>query len=100
MKQANIDYLETNRDAYEEIIRAETAVKAHKIHNELLRILREEFFPNYLFIASCGDCLFTMVKTLYQHYDQWKAQQPKIITEEPLVVATGFPKNDKPKRRR
>ena len=96
MRKENIDFLEANRDCYTEVLNAETALKANKITEDLLRIVREEFYPAYSYKGDCGDCLFTLVKTLYITYDKWKATQPKIVQEEPLIVATGFPKDEPP----
>lgn len=94
MRKENIEFLEMNRDCYTEILNAETATKANKITEDLLRIVRTEFYPAYSYKGDCGDCLFTLVKTLYTTYDKWKVTQ--IINEEPLTVAASFPINEPP----
>lgn len=97
MKQANIDFLERNRDCYTEVLNAETAIKANRIVEDLLRIVREEFYPDYPYKGDCGDCLFTLVRTLYTEFDKKQAKElPRVIQTEPLVVATGFPKDEPP----
>lgn len=84
MNQSNIDFLEANRDAYTEIVNAETATKANKIKADLFRIIKEEFLPGYSYSDDCGPCLFDMTRLLYRYFDEWKAKQP-------VIVAASFP---------
>lgn len=96
MNPANRQFLEDNRDCYYEVINADTALKAYRIFGQLLRIMREEFFPEYHYKGECGDCLFTLVRSLYSEFDKWVSANPKIINEEPLLVAASFPVNEPP----
>jgi hypothetical protein len=89
MKAANKLFLENNRDAYDEILNAQTATKANRVKYEFARIMREEFIGGYVITFDCGSCLFDMVKLLYQRFDQWLAEQPK----ETLKVYATFPSN-------
>lgn len=97
MKQSNADFLESNRDCYNEVVNAQTATKANKIKGELYRIIKEEFLPGYVYRDDCGSCLFDMVNIIYRKYDDWKASQPaatKLIIEtpdEPIEVKASFP---------
>lgn len=99
MTQANIDFLESNRDCHTEIVRAQTATKANKIKGDLLRIMKEEFLPGYSFSDDCGSCLFDMTNLLYRLYDQWKAKQPIASADNNPVpienVKASFPSNKK-----
>jgi hypothetical protein len=78
---------------------------------DMLRVLREEFWPGYTYDEWCGSCVADMVKEVYSRYDKWKAEQPKeepvFISEEEILkahqvpieifgVAATFPAHDKP----
>lgn len=76
MKKENKDYLDAHRDALEEITKAQTCKKANAIKGDLVRIMREEFYPGYTIDDSCISCLFNMVPMLYQRYDKWLSEQP------------------------
>jgi hypothetical protein len=56
---------------------------------DMLRILREEFWPGYTYDEWCSSCVTQMVTHLYQRYDKW-------LSEQPVVVAATFPVNNKP----
>jgi hypothetical protein len=71
MKPENAAFLETHYDCYTEIMKAETATKALPIRFELLRIMKEEFYPGYAYDDACGDCLFNMVRLLYKKFNEW-----------------------------
>jgi hypothetical protein len=105
MKAANKLFLENNRDAYNEILNAQTATKANRVKYEFARIMREEFIEGYVITFDCGSCLFDMVKLLYQRFDKWIAEQPlgdpfqggiSEIMEIPIKhVHATFPKHNK-----
>lgn len=90
MKKENVDFLESHSDCYTEVVKAETALKALPIRFELLRIMKEEFYPGYAYDDNCGSCLFDMVRLIYKKFNEWKE------TQDPLKnVKANFPKNDK-----
>jgi hypothetical protein len=93
MKRENKVFLDNHRDAYTEILKAQSAKKANGVRNDFVRIMREEFIPGYVISFDCGSCLFDLVKLLYQKYDAWLANQPK---EEPntnkTLIYTTIPK--------
>jgi hypothetical protein len=76
MKPENATFLDSNYDCYTEILKAETAMKALPIRFELLRIIKEEFYPGYAYDDACGDCLFSMVRLLYRRFEEWKETDP------------------------
>lgn len=43
---------------------------------DMLRILREEFWPGYTYDEWCSSCVVDMVKALYTRYDKWLSEQP------------------------
>lgn len=79
---------------------------------DMVRVLREEFWPGYTYDEWCGSCVADMVRTLYTRYDKWLSEQPKEIdplpavivppdeppTSESITVAATFPVNDKPEQ--
>jgi hypothetical protein len=94
MKQENIDFLQKNRACYREvtnIVGGRSAQLAHRIADELLTILRIEFEPGYPAPSDCGDCLFTMVRVLYEKLDAYLATRP-----QPVIVQASFPKDEPP----
>lgn len=62
---------------------------------DMVRVLREEFWPGYTYDGWCGSCVADMVRTLYTRYDKWLSEQPP-PEPEPIIVAASFPVNDKP----
>lgn len=95
MKPENKAILDANRHHYETVSKA-GYVKHFNAHEreELLRVMREEFQPNYTTDMWCGPCVFDFVKLLYQSYDKWLSDsQPK---EEAITVHATFPKADPP----
>lgn len=82
MTQANYNFLENHREVYDEVVNAQTAFKANRVKDDLLRIMQEEFMPGYIVMDSCVSCLFDLVRLLYQRFDKWKAIHDKPV---PLV---------------
>jgi hypothetical protein len=94
MNQENKQFLDEHRFVYDEIIKAETAKKANLFKTDLIRILREEFYPGYAVTEDCVSCLFEVVRLLYTKYDQWlKEQQVKPL--QPVKVHASFPKRQR-----
>lgn len=62
---------------------------------DMVRVLREEFWPGYTYDEWCSSCVADMVRTLYTRYDKWLSEQPP-PEPEPIIVAATFPVNDKP----
>jgi hypothetical protein len=65
---------------------------------DMLRVLREEFWPGYTYDEWCGSCVVDMVKEVYSRYDKWKGEQPAPTPtpDAPLLVHATFPLNEKP----
>lgn len=80
MNILNQQFLQTNRDAYTETINAGTAKKAFAIKNDLLRIIREEWFPGYVYNEDCGPCIFDLVRIVYRQYDEWVLSHVNTVT--------------------
>lgn len=100
MRQENIDFLEANRHVHHEVVHVETATGARGIINDLLRIMREEFAPGYVYDGGCGNCIFNMVKLLYRYFDEWRAANPVpiIVPTEPQKVKANFPSHKNHRR--
>lgn len=68
--------------------------------SDMLRILREEFWPGYTYDEWCSSCVADMVKALYTRYDKWLSEQPPPEPEPtppdaPIIVAASFPVHEK-----
>jgi hypothetical protein len=103
MKQHNITTLEKHYHHWI-TLRDGQYLRGLNIHEreDMLRVLREEFWPGYTYDEWCGSCVADMVKEVYSRYDKWKGEQPAPVIEPtppyeaPLVVHATFPMNDKP----
>jgi len=94
MNISNREFLQLNRDAYIETIQAGTAKKASVIKNDLLRILREEWFPNYVYNEDCGPCIFDLVRIVFRQFNEYeekKAKETPAPTTEAFVTKASFP---------
>lgn len=90
MKPENKAFLDANRHHYETLTKAfyMKGLNAHE-RDGMVRVMREEFIPNYHTDLWCSPCVADMVKLLYHKYNEWLAAQPKEVT----VKAT-FPKHE------
>lgn len=111
MKAENKAYLDANRHYYTILIQAGIIkhLDGHTREN-LLRIIREEFAPNYLINLWCQSCIADLLKFAYMQYDKWLAENPEPVAEiatevvpasiAGLTIKTTFPKHDQPKKKR
>lgn len=97
MNPENKIFLDDHRFVYDEILNAQTAKKANAFKTDLIRILREEFYPGYAVTEDCVSCLFEVVRLLYTKYDQWlKDQEAK--EPVPVKVHATFPKQTRKRK--
>lgn len=120
MKNENKAFLDANRHHYNLLVNAGIVKHLDGATREgLLRIIREEFAPNYIASTWCQSCVADILKFAYVQYDKWIAAQPKeepVIEEDFIPAMTGhiptvaepdgailkttFPKNDQHKKKR
>lgn len=109
MKDENKAFLDANRHHYNLLVNA--GIVKHldgATRDGLLRIIREEFAPNYIASTWCQSCVADILKFAYVQYDKWIAANPapvveevaevKAITDTPIKAT--FPKHDRPKKKR
>jgi hypothetical protein len=92
MNQENKQFLDEHRFVYDEILNAQTAKKANIFKTDLIRILREEFYPGYAVTEDCVSCLFEVVRLLYTKYDQLLKE---VKTPQSVKVHASFPKRQR-----
>lgn len=101
MKPENKKYLDDHRADYD-LIMAQDYIprRVMDMPAKIYEIIRQEFNPNYFNDLDCPTCVFSIIRDGYRLYDSWIKVQPKelprVVQDEPLVVATGFPKDEKP----
>lgn len=78
MKEHNKEILDKHYHHWQ-TLRDAQYLKGLNIHEreDIVRVLREEWYPGYTYDAWCGDCMASMVKEVYQRYDKWLSEQPK-----------------------
>lgn len=87
MKAANKAFLEENINHWHTLRDAQYL--RHLDGNtraEMQRILQEEFSPGYITDLWCSPCVATMVKLLYQRYEDWKEKNPEKAEEPPMEI--------------
>ena len=128
MKDENKAFLDANRHHYNLLVNA--GIVKHldgATRDGLLRIIREEFAPNYIASTWCQSCVANILKFAYVQYDKWIVanpetsfidQQKEIMLEkfqagmvevvmagsptdlDDSIVKATFPKHDQPKKKR
>lgn len=79
MKPENKKYLEEHRHFWI-TLRDAFYVKglSSNIKENMLRIIKEEFSPNYSTDLWCGNCIAKMLKFLYTNFEAWEKQTAAI----------------------
>lgn len=92
MKPENEAVLKKHHHHWETIKNAQY-LRGMNIHErgDMLRVMREEFQPNFETCMGCPTDLYNFVKRLYTLYEKWKAEQP-------ITVAANFPYHEKPEQ--
>lgn len=98
MKAENRAFLDANRHHYNLLIKS--GIVKHLDGNTregLLRIIREEFAPNYIASTWCQSCVADSLKFAYIQYDKWITENPEPVAApasiEGQTVKTTFPKH-------
>jgi hypothetical protein len=86
MKAENKQILDEYRPYHIQAINAGTFRGDGMVRENMCRIMSEEFQPGYTTDLWCAPCVFSMIKLLYRHYDEWLARQP-------VTVQANFPSN-------
>jgi hypothetical protein len=61
---------------------------------DLLRVMREEFWPGYTYDEWCHHCVGRFLQDVYRKYDEWKKANIEPVTDMPkLKMKATFPKN-------
>jgi hypothetical protein len=97
MNQSTIDIMEANRKFY--ITVKDGYVRGLNEHerNALMKVMHEEFNPNYVMDWWCGACVMDFIKLIYRLYDERRAAEAAAIPPVENVKAN-FPRNNKPKK--
>lgn len=113
MKPENIQFCEENYHLWLCLRDSQYLPGLNYIQREgMIRVMREEFIPNYNPDLWCTSCVVDMVKQLFTRFDAWKAanppapepqpepepQQPEQAAD-PIKVEASFPKHDQPKKK-
>ena len=111
MKDENKAFLDASRHHYNLLVNA--GIVKHldgATRDGLLRIIREEFAPNYIASTWCQSCVADILKFAYVQYDKWIVANPAPVVEEVpevvpasiagLTIKSTFPKHDQPKKKK
>ena len=72
MKDENKAFLDTNRYYYDWLVKVQTLKQLDgATRSGLLRVIHEEFSPDYLTDLWCGNCVAEMIRYCYIQYDKW-----------------------------
>lgn len=93
MKQENLEILKRHEHLFT-TLRDAQYMKGMNVgeKRDLLKVMQEEFIPKYQVDLWCPNCVATLVKKVYRHYEMWKEKQvaPEPIAE-PITVHATFP---------
>ncbi len=61
---------------------------------DLLRVMREEFWPGYTYDEWCPHCAVKFLQDVYRKYNEWKADNIEPVAEVAKIkIRATFPKN-------
>lgn len=84
MKAESKAFLDENRHHYNLLVNAGFVKQLdHNTRETMLRIIHEEFAPDYLGQTWCPQCVADMLKFVYVQYDKW-IKENETITDIPL----------------
>ena len=64
------------------------------VKDELLRVMREEFWPGYTYDQWCHHCVGKFLTDVYNKYNEWKAKNVESVEDKTKVkIKATFPKN-------
>lgn len=95
MKPENKQILDALEHFHTTFIRNQT-IQGLTVQNkaDLLRVMREEFWPGYTYDEWCGDCVGRFLITVYRKYNEWKAANIEPVKDVPKIkMKATFPKN-------
>lgn len=93
MKLENRQFLDVNRHHYDTLVNAGFVKQLdHATRENILRVIHEEFAPDYLGQTWCSPCIAEMITFVYKQYDKWINANPGL---DGAILKTTFPKNDK-----
>lgn len=66
----------------------------HQNKADLLRVMREEFWPGYTYDQWCPHCAGKFLQDVYRKYNEWKKANVEPVNDVPKIkVRATFPKN-------
>ncbi len=60
---------------------------------DLLRVMREEFWPGYYYDEWCPHCAGKFLTDVYRKYNEWKAANVEPVQGEKFTIKATFPQN-------
>lgn len=97
MKPENKQVLDQHEHFYNTFVKLQTiSGLSTTAKRDLLRVMREEFWPGYSYDEYCGPCVAKFLKDVYIRYEQWKAANVTTIPEEEvkkIKIRATFPKS-------
>jgi len=89
--------LDAHEHFYTTFMRSQTITGlSATVKNDLLRVMREEFWPGYSYDEWCPHCVGAFLQQVYAKYDDWKKANIEPVQPEQqqtIKIRATFPKN-------
>jgi hypothetical protein len=95
MRPENKQILDSLEHFHTTFIRNQT-IQGLTVQNkaDLLKVMREEFWPGYTYDEWCGECVGRFITIIYRKYNEWKEVHVEPVKDVPKVkMKATFPKN-------